>query len=332
MTEKKLEILNSLWVEKYRPKKLEQLVLPENYKKDFENCILKRDVGNLLLSGSAGSGKTALTRILCSKEGIIQDREDNVLEINGSAKETRGIGFVQDVIEPYLKVPPAPIDPFKVVFIDEADFLTDASFSSLRHIIEKYSAHSRFIFTCNYISKIPEAIQSRFQHYTFKRMPIEFVNEYCKNILNSEKISFDEKDIKFIIDSLYPDIRRIVNNLQKSSITGKLLADRSISLSSERSIISNVIEIISFIQSGENHKINNIINNLVKILGELDLDFRTIYSDLFFRENVPAHAKIIINKYSNSHADCLLPNMHFLSMVFDMIQVLQKYQQMVGKK
>ena len=327
-----MEITNSLFVEKYRPKKLDDLVLPENYKKDFIKCIEKKEIGNLLLSGSPGSGKTALSRILCSKEGIIFNREDNVLELNGSAKETRSINYVNEVIEPYLKIPPAKPDKYKIVFIDEADFLTEASFSALRHVIEKYSGHARFIFTCNYISKIPEAIQSRFQHYTFKQMPVEFVSDYCKNILNTEKITFEEKDLKFVIDGLYPDIRRIVNTLQKCSLSEKLVTDRNISLSSEKTIISNVVEIISFIQSGEDHKINGVINNLVKMLGELDLDFRTIYADLFFRDCIPSTAKILINKYSNSHADCLLPNMHFLSLLFEIIQALQKYKQLVGKK
>jgi DNA polymerase III delta prime subunit len=327
-----VEIINSLWVEKFRPKKLEDLVLPENYKKDFNECIKRRFIPNILLSGGPGSGKTALTRIICSKEGIIQNREDNVLELNGSARESRNIGYVSEVIEPYLKIPPAKPDLYKIVFIDEFDYYTDAAFSSLRGIIEKYSAHARFIFTCNYVSKIPEAIQSRCQHYVFKQMPIEFVIEYCKGILVAEKINFEDKDLKFIIDNLYPDIRRIVNTLQRSSLSGKLITDRSISLSSEKIIISNVVEIISFIQSGEDHKINNIINNLVKMLGELDLDFRTIYTDLFFRTEVPTNAKIIINKYSNSHVDCLLPNMHFLSCTFEIIQGLQKYKVLTGKK
>lgn len=326
------KVLNSLWVERYRPKKLDDLVLPENYKKDFEKCIYKKEIPHLLLSGSAGSGKTALARILCSKEGIINHKDDNVLEINGSAKETRSITYVNDVIEPYLKIPPAGLDPYKIVFIDETDYLTDSAFSSLRNIMEKYSSHARFILTCNYISKIPEAIQSRCQHYVFKQMPIEFVNDYCKSILTTEIIQFDEKDLKFIIDSLYPDIRRVVNKLQQSSLSGQLTVNRSQSLSSEKTIISSIVEIINFIKNSEDHKINSNITNIVKLLGELDLDYRTIYSDLFFRNNIPSIAKIIVNKYSNSHGDCLLPQMNFMSCVFEMIQALQKYKQMCGKK
>ena len=325
-------IVNSLWVEKFRPKKLEDLILPETYKTDFETCIKRKEISHLLLSGPPGSGKTCIAQILTSKYGIIENKNDNVLEVDGSSKESRGITYVQDVIEQYLRIPPAKPDLYKIVFIDEADQLTDASFKSLRHIMEKYSGHSRFILTCNYVSKIEDAVQSRCQPYVFKQMPVEFVNDYCKNILNSEKISFEEKDLKFIIDTLYPDIRRVVNTLQKNSLSGKLVTDKNISLSSEKTIISNIIEIISFIQSGQDHKVNGIMNNIVKLLGELDLDFRSIYSDLFFRETVPAPAKIIINKYSNTHADCLVPSMNFLGMIFEVIQVLQKYKSLTGKK
>lgn len=327
-----MDIINSLWVEKFRPKKIEELVLPENYKQDFQMCIQKKEIGNFLLSGSAGSGKTATTRILCSKEGIIQNREDNVLELNGSSKDARGITFVNDVIEPYLKIPPAKPDKYKIVFIDEADYLTDASFSSLRNIIEKYSSHARFIFTCNYISKIPEAIQSRCQHYVFKQMPIEFVFDYCKNILVTEKIESDDKDIKYVIDTLYPDIRRIVNSLQKSSLSGKLNVNRTLNLSSEKTLISGFIEIINSIQNNENHKINAIVGNMIKLLGEQDIDFRTVYADLFSRTGVPSLVKILINKYANAHNDCLIPSIHFSALLFESIQALQEYKNLVGKK
>ena len=110
-----INITNSLWVERYRPKKLEKLVLPENYKKDFESGIQKNEIPHLLFSGPPGSGKTCIAQILTSKEGIIQNKADNVLEVDGSAKETRGITFVQDVIEQYLKIPPANPDKYPII-------------------------------------------------------------------------------------------------------------------------------------------------------------------------------------------------------------------------
>jgi len=327
-----VEIANSLWVERYRPKKISELVLPDQYVEDFNICIQKQEISHFLFSGSPGSGKTCVAQILCSKEGIIQNKNDNVLEVDGSAKASRGITFVEDVIEQYLKIPPAQPDKYKIVFIDEADQLTEAAFKSLRHIMEKYSRHSRFILTCNYVSKIEDAVQSRCQHYVFKQMPVEFVIGYGKTILESEKISYDEKDLKFVVDQLYPDIRKIIGVLQKCSQSGKLKTDKNSIYSTEKIIISGIIEMIGFIQGGQDHKINAIINNIVQLVGDMDLDYRTIYTDLFFRETVPTVAKIIINKYSNGHADCLLPNQHFLSMVFEIIQALQKYKQLTGKK
>ena len=130
-----MEIVNSLWVEKYRPKKIKDLVLPESYTTSFEIYIKNLEIPHLLLFGPPGSGKTCTAQIITSKEGIINNKNDNLLEINGSSKECRGIGYVEEVIEPFLKTPPAKPDKYKIVFIDEADFLTDASFSSMRNIM-----------------------------------------------------------------------------------------------------------------------------------------------------------------------------------------------------
>ncbi len=223
-----MEIINSLWVEKYRPKTIEDLVLPDQYKEDFKKGIQDKEIPHILLYGPPGSGKSSLARILSSKTGVMNNPKDNLLEINGSAKETRGISYVQDGIEPFLRVPPAGKDKHKIVFIDEFDFFTEQAFSSLRNVIEKYTQTGRFLLTCNYISKIPDAIQSRVQSYKFDKIPVSYVINFCSNILNKENIKFDIKDVNFVVESLYPDIRKIVNSLQKSSITGELKINKDI--------------------------------------------------------------------------------------------------------
>lgn len=328
-----MKIEQTLWVEKYRPRKLEDLVLPEYHRNKMKDYIESRIISNLLFSGPPGGGKSTLARIITSTNGILNNPKDNVLIINGSAKETRNINFVDTVIEPFLKIPPAGKDRWRIVFIDEFDYFTDAAFNSLRGIIEKYQQKfGRFICTCNYLSKIPEPIQSRFTPYIFKQIPIDFVGHYCKKILNIENIKYDDNDLKFVIDSLYPDVRRIIDFLQDNSIKSQLNVDKNSILTTERLLISSMVEICNYIKGGETYKINKIVGIITNLLDEHDLEYRNVYTQLFFNKDISVAAKIVINKYANSHKDCLVASMHFMGLVLEFIQTLSKYQQAVKEK
>lgn len=323
-----MEIVNNLWNEKYRPKTIDEVVLPERYMKDFKRMIERQELVSVIMSGPPGGGKTTLARILCSKNGVIQNPRDNVLEVNGSAQESRGIGFVDKVIVPFLRVPPAG-DKFRVVFIDEADNLTPDSYRSLRGIIEKAQAeYGRFIFTCNYPSKIPDPLQSRFTHYKFQQIPKEFVHDYIANILKSEDIKFIEKDVRFVIETLYPDVRKIVNTVQQCSWNGTLEVDQEKVKSVEKIILSNIVEIVGFIASSDNLKIGRAVNIIVEILKDQEVDYRSMYDQLFFMEKFPAPAKIVVNKYANRHQGSLIPHQHFLAMVYEIIVNLTNYKRL----
>ena len=320
------ELMDSMWVEKYRPKKLEDLALPEQYTQDFKRIIAKCELPNLLFSGPPGGGKTTIARVLCSENGVLFNKADNMLAVNGSARKSRGIGYVDDVIEPFLKHPPAR-DKYKVVFIDEADKLTNDGYDSLRALIEKFQvAYGRFIFTCNYLSNIPDAVQSRFVPYTFTQIPKEFVLNYCKTILDSEKVEYDDSDIKVAISNLYPDVRKIVNALQRGSWEGKLKISEKDVITNERKIVTFIRQIISLIEKGQTARIGGVVNSIVEILASQDIEYRNVYTELFFGNHIPAPAKIIINKYSNDHQGALVAHMNFMAMVFKIIETLQAYR------
>jgi len=314
--------MNGLWVEKFRPKTLKDLVLPDNDRAKFQEYIDNKEIPNLLFVGPPGSGKSSLARILTSKQGILSHPSNNLLSINGSAKKTRGISFVDAIIEPFLKTMPFGNDRFRIVFVDECDFMTTESFESQRGIIEKYESNGRFLWTANYLSKIPPEIQSRFQTFKFTQIPINFVTKYCKNILETEKVKFKKEDLNFVIKELYPDVRKIVNTLQKNNIGGELILGKDSTLTNEKKLISIITEIIFAIKKKESGRINKLMTGVVNLLSEMDLDFRNVYTSLFYNNNIPVPAKVIINKYTNLHGSCLVPSMHFCAMIFEICKCL----------
>jgi len=180
--------------------------------------------------------------------------------------------------------------------------------------------------------KFQDHYKADLHHMYFNNFQKSFVLNYCKNILDTESIKYEDKDINFIINQLYPDVRSIVNIMQKCSWEGILKINKDLIITHEKTVTSGVVEIISLIEKSKDSSIGKVVNSIIEILSKHDLEFSNIYTTLFFNSKIPAPAKIIVNKYSNSHQNCLVPHMHFMAMTFEIIKALQSYRKaVVGK-
>ena len=211
-----------LWVEKYRPKTIEECILPENTKKTFLDFLNKGEVPNLLLAGPAGCGKTTVAKALCNQLGV------DVYVINGS-DEGRFLDTVRNNAKNFASTVSLTSDSkHKVIIIDEADNTTPDVQLLLRASIEEFSGNCRFIFTCNYKNKIIEPLHSRCAVVDFsvnaKQKP-QLQAEFFKRlntILDTERCESDKRVLIELINKHFPDWRRIRNECQRYSVGGKI--------------------------------------------------------------------------------------------------------------
>jgi len=214
--------MKELWTEKYRPKTIKDYVFKDkNQRGQVESWITEGSIPHLLFSGGAGIGKTTLARILCNELKI---EAFDILEINAS-RENR-IETVRDKITNFVQM--IPLGPFKVVLLDEADYLTPNSQAILRNVMETYSNHSRFIITCNYPNRIIPAVHSRCQGFHFERTDITEYTARIATVLVEEDIDFDIDTLDTYVKAAYPDLRKCINNVQQNIIGKKLSLPTSV--------------------------------------------------------------------------------------------------------
>ena len=266
---------DNLWVEKYRPRKIDDCILTIELKETFKQFVNQKEIPNLLLSGTAGTGKTTVARALCEELGV------DYIIINGS-DEGRQIDTLRNKIKNFAStVSLTETARHKVVILDEADYMNPESVQpALRNFIETFYKNCRFIFTCNYKNKILPALHSRCTVIDFTitngqkvKTATQLMNRLC-SILTEENIEFNKKVIAELIQKHFPDFRRTINELQRYSVRGKI--DSGILFSITEADTKQLVAILKEKRFNDMRKW--VINNLEKEPSSL---FSSVYEILY---------------------------------------------------
>jgi replication factor C small subunit len=208
--------MKELWVEKYRPNTVDGYVFRDNHQKEqVQSWIQQKSIPHLLFSGAAGIGKTTLAKILFNELDL---NPLDVLEINAS--RTNSVEDVRDKIVNFVQM--IPFGDFKVVLLDEADYLSPNAQAALRGVMETYHTTARFILTCNYPNRIIPALHSRCQGFHIERVDLTEFTARVATILVEENVEFDLDTLDTFVKATYPDLRKCINTVQMNSMDAKL--------------------------------------------------------------------------------------------------------------
>ena len=285
--------MQELWVEKWRPKSLSGYVFKDESQKEQINAWIKEgSIPHLLLSGSAGVGKTTLAKILVNELGIF---DTDVLFANGS-KEGRKIEWLTDKLVGFCQT--MPFGDFKVVILDEADFLNPQSVQpAMRNLMEEYSFSVRFILTCNYPNKIIPALHSRCHHIHIEKTDLTEFTARAATVLVEEKIEFDLDTLDTYVKGTYPDLRKCLNNLQTNSLGGTLKSPEELENTADYKI-----EMVELFKKGKISEARKLVCGQVRP-EEVEEVYRWLYDNitLFGSEEQQEMAILVIREGLVNH-------------------------------
>jgi replication factor C small subunit len=231
----KEDVENTIWVNKYKPKTIDDVLCDEHMKNKFKEFIEKKEIPNLILPGNPGNGKTSCAKI------IAHAISDDVMFINASNES--GIDIVRNKIIPFCTTM-SMNDGIKVVILDEMEMSSDNFQTSLRAVIEDFYSTTRFILTCNFYNKVIEPLKSRTQEFKFGDIKQTEILKRCFYILTNEGVEYDKQNVAKVLKHLGTDMRRIINTLQKLTVTkeGKLVLSQ---FTSDEEKMAQMIDLIA---------------------------------------------------------------------------------------
>lgn len=305
------DIKHSLWVEKYRPTTLDTYIGNEHLKSKVKVYLESGDLPHLLLFGKAGTGKTTLAKLL------VKNINCDYLYINAS--DERKLEMVRDKVKNFAST--IGFSDLKVIILDEADYITPASQAALRNLMETFSKHCRFILTCNYVERIIDPIQSRCQSFQIIPPDRKQVAVHMSNILQSENVTSDNKDIVTLVNGGYPDIRRVINSAQRQVVDNKLVIDEAMITQNDYKL--SLLEIL------KTQDKKNSFKNIRQLIADSKVtDFSDLFRLLFdtiddWGRGHIAECILLLSQYQQSDAVVVDKEINVMAMFTEIIGVIK---------
>ena len=301
------EIKHSLWVEKYRPTTMDTYIGNEHLKSKVSIYLESGDLPHLLLYGKAGTGKTTLAKLL------VNNIECDYLYINAS--DENSVEVVRDKVKNFAST--LGFQELKVIILDECDYITPNAQAALRNLMETFSKHCRFILTCNYVERIIDPIQSRCQSFQIIPPDRKQVALHVSNILQNEKVDATVDDIVTIVNGGYPDIRRVINSIQRQVVNGKLVIDEGMAIQNDYK--NQVLDIL------KTQDKKNSFKNIRQLLADSKVtDFSDLFRLLFdtvedWGRGYIAECILILSQYQQSDAIVVDKEINIMAMFIEII-------------
>ena len=300
-------IKHSLWVEKYRPNKLDSYIGNEHLKSKVSVYLESGDIPHLLLFGRAGTGKTTLAKLL------VNNIDCDYLYINAS--DENSVDVVREKVKNFAST--LGFKDMKVIILDECDYITPNAQAALRNLMETFSKNCRFILTCNYVERIIDPIQSRCQSFQIIPPDRKQVAQHLVNILTNENVKYQIKDVATIVNSGYPDIRRVINGSQRQVVNQTLVIDEN--TITQNDYKTKVLEII------KTQDKKNAFQNIRQLLADSKVsDFSDLFRLMFdtvddWGKGHIAECILILSKYQQSDAVVVDKEINIMAMFVEII-------------